>query len=68
MLSTPEHVSELIPNQEFAKLASDEQIERTVKALEANGIHAVSPKMLRKQNVFSLIWFQREQRFSWAPP
>jgi hypothetical protein len=33
--------SELTPNQEFANLASDEQIERTVKALEANGIHAV---------------------------
>ena len=33
--------SELTPNQEFANLASDEQIERTVEALEANGIHAV---------------------------
>ena len=33
--------SELAPNQEFANLASDEQIERTAKALEANGIHAV---------------------------
>ena len=33
--------SELTPNQQFANLASDEQIERTVKALEANGIHAV---------------------------
>ena len=33
--------SELTPNQEFAKLASDEQIERTAKALEANGIHAL---------------------------
>lgn len=33
--------SELTPNQEFAILASDEQIERTVEALEANGIHAV---------------------------
>jgi hypothetical protein len=33
--------SELTPNQEFAKLADDEQIERTVKALEANGIHTV---------------------------
>jgi len=41
MLSTYESVSELTPNQEFANLASDEQIERTVKALEANGIHAV---------------------------
>jgi LUD domain len=33
--------SELTPNHEFAKLADDEQIERTVKALEANGIHAL---------------------------
>ena len=41
MLNTHNAVSELIPNQEFAKLASNEQIERTVKALEANGIHAV---------------------------
>jgi len=41
MLNTHEAVSTLIPNQDFAKLASDEQIERTVKALEANGIHAV---------------------------
>jgi LUD domain len=41
MLSTHDTVSELTPNMEFAKLASDEQIERTVKALEANGIHAV---------------------------
>jgi len=32
---------ELTPNQEFANLASNEQIERTVKALETNGIHAV---------------------------
>ena len=29
------------PNREFEKLASDEQIERTRKALEANGIHAL---------------------------
>ena len=28
-------------NTTFAKLASDEEIERTVKALEANGIHAL---------------------------
>lgn len=41
MLDTHEAVSELIPNQEFAKLASDEQIERAAKALEANGIHTV---------------------------
>jgi len=31
----------LTPNTAFAKLASDEQIERTVQALEANGIHAL---------------------------
>jgi hypothetical protein len=41
MLNTHDAVSQLTPNQDFAKLASDEQIERTVKALEANGIHAV---------------------------
>lgn len=29
------------PNMAYAELASDAQIERTVKALEANGIHAV---------------------------
>jgi len=29
----------VIPNREFAEVASDEQIERTAKALEANGIH-----------------------------
>jgi hypothetical protein len=33
--------STLIPNIEFAKLASDEQIERTMQALEANNIHAL---------------------------
>jgi hypothetical protein len=33
--------STLTPNTAFAKLASDEQIERTVKALEANGIHTL---------------------------
>ncbi|HEY9152232.1 MAG TPA: LUD domain-containing protein [Anaerolineales bacterium] len=31
----------LIPNKEFTRLASDGQIERTVKALEANGMHAL---------------------------
>jgi LUD domain len=41
MLTVQDTVSNLIPNQEFAKLASEEQIERTAKALEANGIHAV---------------------------
>jgi len=33
--------SKLIPNRAYANLASDEQIERTVKALEANGIRAI---------------------------
>ena len=31
----------LVINWDFAKLASDEQIERTAKALEANGIHTL---------------------------
>ncbi len=33
--------SKLIPNRAYANLASDEQIERTVKALEANGIRTI---------------------------
>ena len=33
--------SKLTPNMAYAKLASDAQIDRTVKALEANGIHAL---------------------------
>ncbi len=41
MLDTKDPVSELVPNPEFAKPANDEQIQRTVKALEGNGIHAV---------------------------
>jgi hypothetical protein len=31
----------LIPNMEFAKLATDEQINRTADALEANNIHTL---------------------------
>ena len=31
----------LVPNGEFARLANDEQIERTAKALEANNIHTL---------------------------
>jgi hypothetical protein len=31
----------LVPNMEFAKLATDEQVERTANALEANNIHAI---------------------------
>lgn len=34
----------LTPNLAYAQLASDAQIERTVKALEANGIHAIVVK------------------------
>jgi LUD domain len=41
MLTVENTVSNLIPNHEFAHLASDEQIDRVVKALEANGIHAL---------------------------
>ena len=41
MLTVENTVSSLIPNQEFAQLASDEQIQHTAKALEANGIHTL---------------------------
>jgi len=41
MLVTSNTDLHLAPNEEFKQLASDEQIERTVKALEMNGIHAV---------------------------
>jgi len=41
MLKTQDPASELVPNPEFAKLASDEQIERAANALEANGIHTI---------------------------
>jgi L-lactate utilization protein LutC len=34
-------LSKLTPNLAYARLASDEQIERTAKALEANGIHVL---------------------------
>jgi L-lactate utilization protein LutC len=33
--------SKLTPNMAYSKLASDAQIERAVKALEANGIHTI---------------------------
>jgi L-lactate utilization protein LutC len=33
--------TELIPNQEFTKLATNEQIDLVVNALEANNIHAI---------------------------
>jgi|RhiMetdeSRZDD1v2_1073273.scaffolds.fasta_scaffold189606_2 LUD domain len=41
MLIQPKVDSELNRNQEFSNLASDEQIARTARALEANGIRAV---------------------------
>lgn len=39
--TTKVHETELSPNLAYAKLASDEQIARTVKALELNGLQAV---------------------------
>ena len=41
MLTVENAVSNIIPNPEFAQLASDEQIQRAVNALEANGIHTL---------------------------
>src|SRR5512138_1900760 len=41
MLEKQNSVSEMVPNQEFAKLADDERIQRTAKALEANGIQTL---------------------------
>lgn len=44
MLAQPNSISELVPNKEFANLASDEQIERTARALEANNIQVLIAK------------------------
>jgi hypothetical protein len=41
MVAQPNSISELVPNKEFAHLASDEQIERTARALEANNIQVL---------------------------
>jgi L-lactate utilization protein LutC len=41
MLTQPNTVSELVPNAEFTKLATDEQIESVVKALEVNNMHVI---------------------------
>ena len=41
VLTTKVQENALTPNLAYAKLANDEQIARTVKALELNGIHAV---------------------------
>ncbi len=47
----------LVPNMEFAKPASDEQIKRTAEALETNNIHAIiaSDGMEAKRIFFELI-------------
>lgn len=49
--------SKLTPNMAYAKLASDAQIERAAKALEANGIHVViaANGEEAKQKLFELI-------------
>lgn len=41
MVVQEQTVSKLVPNMEFARLASDEQIERVVDALEANNIQTI---------------------------
>src|SRR5512146_2166019 len=41
MLEKQDSVSKTVPNEEFAKLASDKRIQRAAKALEANGIHTL---------------------------
>ena len=41
MLAESNVVTEFIPNPEFTRLATDEQIESVVKALEANNIHVI---------------------------
>ena len=41
MLATSYTDLNLAPNEKFKKLASDEQIQRAAKALEANGIHVI---------------------------
>ncbi len=41
MLAQQDVNTELIPNDEFSKLATDQQIDLVIKALEANNIHAI---------------------------
>ena len=41
MLTQPNTISDLVPNTEFTRLATDEQIESVVKALEANNIRVI---------------------------
>jgi hypothetical protein len=40
----------LIPNNEFAKVASDAQIERVAKALEANGMKTLIAENAKRQS------------------
>jgi len=49
--------SQLVPNMAYARLASDEQIERAAKALEANGIKVIiaANGEEAKQKLFELI-------------
>jgi L-lactate utilization protein LutC len=59
-MATPEIIqtkSKLVPNMTYAQLASDEQIERAVKALEANGIRVIvaANGEEAKQKLFELI-------------
>lgn len=44
MLTIHDAVSNVVPNQEFAKLATDEQIRRAAKALEENNIQTLIAK------------------------
>lgn len=59
-MTTPEPTqakSKLVPNMAYAQLASDERIERAVKALEANGIRVIlaANGEEAKQKLFELI-------------
>jgi L-lactate utilization protein LutC len=59
-MATPEITqtkSKLVPNMAYARLASDEQIERAAKALEANGIKVIvaANGEEAKQKLFELI-------------
>jgi len=59
-MATPELTqtkSKLVPNMAYTKLASDEQIERAVKALEANGIKVIIAANGEdaKQKLFELV-------------
>ena len=57
-MATPTQTkSQLVPNMAYTKLASDKQIERTAKALEANGIKVIvaANGEEAKQKLFELI-------------